>query len=51
VSERLSKFLLMLVAAPFLILLLLMIAGMVLLLPIIALIAPGVIKRRGEGYE
>ena len=50
-SERLIKFILMLVAAPLLILLLAMLAVIVLFLPIVALIAPGVIKLRGEGYE
>ena len=50
-SERLSKFFLMLVVAPLLFLLLAVLAGIVLLLPIVALIAPGVIKLRGEGYE
>jgi hypothetical protein len=50
-SERLGKFLLMLVVAPLLILLLAMLAVIVLFLPIVALIAPRVVKLRGEGYE
>ena len=47
-SERLSKFFLMLVVAPLLILVLAMVVVIVLFLPIVALIAPGVIKLRGE---
>ena len=50
-SERLIKFILMLVAAPLLILLLAMLAVIVLFLPIVALAAPRVIKLRGERYE
>ena len=50
-SERLINFILMLVAAPLLILLLAVLAVMILFLPIVALIAPGVIKLRGEGDE
>jgi hypothetical protein len=51
VSERLINFILMLVAAPLLILLLAVLAVMILFLPIVALIAPGVIKLRSESYE
>jgi hypothetical protein len=43
-SERLNKFLLMLVVTPFLIVLMLILAGLMVSLPLVALIAPQVIK-------
>jgi hypothetical protein len=48
VSERLTKFAVMLIVAPFAAAALLFAAFLVLFLPIVALIAPSVIKFRGE---
>ena len=47
-SERLTKFILMLFVAPILAVVMLVVAVLMLLLPVVALIAPEVIDTRGK---